>query len=242
MVADWTPVPRARAYELVLQRVEEQILAGNLRVGDRLPAERQLAATLGVGRPALREALRILEAQGVLVAQAGRGPDAGAVIATQPEDALGRLLRLHLALSRYRLDEVVDTRVMLERWTVSEAAKQPDAEHLAEAERALVLMDDTQVSVESFGDLDSRFHAELALSSGNRLAGNVTAALRDSVRHLILAAFKDVPDWPSTAAKLRRQHREVFQAVTDGRADDAANAMEAHIRGFHGRLAERVTH
>lgn len=238
MTADWTPVPRARAYELVLQRVEEQILAGNLQVGDRLPAERQLAASLGVGRPALREALRILEAQGVLVAQPGRGPDSGAVVAAQPEDALGRLLRLHLALSNYRVDEVVDARVMLESWTASQAAKNPDAQHLAEAERALILMDDPKLSLKSFGDLDARFHSELALSSGNRLAGTVTVALRDSVRHLILQAFQDIPDWAGTAAKLRREHHEIFQAVQDGRADDAAHAMEMHIRRFHGTLTD----
>jgi GntR family transcriptional regulator, transcriptional repressor for pyruvate dehydrogenase complex len=240
MTADWTPVPRARAYELVLQRIEEQILAGNLRVGDRLPGERQLAASLGVGRPAIREALRILEAQGLLVAHPGRGPDSGAVIAAAPEHGLGRLLRMNLALSHYRLDEVVDVRVMLEQWCVTEAAKHADPEHLADAERLLDLMDDPALSVEAFGALDSQYHAALALSSGNRLAGNMTAALRDSVRHLILEAFQKQSDWTATAHTLRRQHREIFRAVRDGRAVDAAQAIEAHIRGFHGKLADRA--
>lgn len=62
----WRPVSRSRAYELVVERVEEQILTGALRVGDRLPAERDLAARLGVSRAAVREAIRTLEAQGVV--------------------------------------------------------------------------------------------------------------------------------------------------------------------------------
>ena len=54
--------PRARAYEVVLAAVEEQIIGGRLRAGDRLPAERELATQLGVSRASVREAVRALEA------------------------------------------------------------------------------------------------------------------------------------------------------------------------------------
>ena len=238
--ADWAPVPRTRAHELVLKRIEEQILGGRLRVGDRLPGERQLATMLGVSRPALREALRVLEAEGVLVAHVGRGPDAGATIAAQPEDALNRLIRLNLALSHYRLDEVLEARVMLERWSVAEAARRGDPDRIAEAERILVLMDDPGLSAEEFSDLDAGFHAELVLSSGNRILGNVSAALRDAVRHVILEVFPDVPNWPATAAELQRQHREILKAIQEARVEDVASAVEEHIRGFHSLLVEQV--
>jgi DNA-binding FadR family transcriptional regulator len=238
--ADWGPVPRTRAHELVLRRIEEQILGGRLRVGDRLPGERQLATMLGVSRPALREALRVLEAEGVLVAHVGRGPDAGATIAAQPEDALNRLMRLHLALSHYRLEEVLEARVMLERWGVAEAARRGDPERIAEAERILDLMDDPTLSPEKFSDLDSRFHSELALSSGNHLLGNVSAALREAVRPLILEVLQEAPDWPATATALRRQHREILRAIQEARVEDVTSAIEEHIRDFHSLLVERV--
>ena len=240
MDADWAPVPRTRAHELVLRRIEEQILGGRLRVGDRLPGERQLATMLGVSRPALREALRVLEAEGVLVAHVGRGPDAGATIAAQPEDALNRIMRLHLALSHYRLEEVLEARVMLERWSVAEAARRGDPERIAEAERLLGLMNDPTLSPEKFSDLDSAFHTELALASGNHLLGNVSAALREAVRPLIVEVLHDVPDWPATVATLWAQHREILKAVREGRVEDVASAVEEHIREFHGLLVERV--
>lgn len=240
MTAEWEPVQRARTHELVLDKIEEQILAGRLRVGDRLPPERQLASALGVSRPALREALRVLEAQGALTAQVGRGPDAGGIISAQPTDALGRLLRLHLALSHYELDEVLEARVMFERFSVNAAADHGSLEGLSRAENLLDAMDAPELSKEDFNALDTRFHVELAFSSGNRLVGTMTAALRESVRHLILEAFAELTNWDDTAAMLRRQHREIFEAIRSGRAEDAAKAVEAHVRGFHGQLAERA--
>src|SRR5664280_1856442 len=67
---EWAPVSRVRTYELVLERIEAQIVSGSLRAGERLPPERELAELLGVSRPAVREALRVLESQGAVRSQA----------------------------------------------------------------------------------------------------------------------------------------------------------------------------
>src|SRR5690349_6645977 len=193
------------------------------QVRDRLPGERQLAGSLSVGGPASHPRSAADPGSSGLACSPTRSrTGAGCGDRSQPEHTLGRLLRPNLALSHYRLDEVVDVRVMLEQWCVSEAAKHADPEHLAEAERLLDLMDDPGLSVEAFGDLDSRYHATLAFSSGNRLARNMTAALRDSVCHLIFEAFQRQSDWTATADTLRHQHREILQAVRDGRAVHAA--------------------
>ena len=71
--AAWRPVTRSLTYQLVVEAVEEQILTGALKVGDHLPPERELASLLGASRPAVREGLRMLEAQGVL-RTVGAGP------------------------------------------------------------------------------------------------------------------------------------------------------------------------
>src|SRR5512135_147297 len=95
-VQGWAPVTRARTYELVLDRVEEQIASGRLRAGDRLPAERELAAALGVSRVAVREAMRVLQAMGVITQGTGSGPDAGTTLTAAPGEALTRLIRMHV--------------------------------------------------------------------------------------------------------------------------------------------------
>ena len=106
----------------MVEAVEEQILTGALKVGDHLPPERELATLLGASRPAVREGLRMLEAQGVL-RTVGAGPGSATVVTALPSEALTRLLRLHLALSSFRTTDVVEARVMLERRSAELAAQ-----------------------------------------------------------------------------------------------------------------------
>src|SRR5262245_28701150 len=76
-------VERRRAFEDVILQFERAIEEGSLRDGDRLPTERELAATLGVSRASVREALRVLEMYGVLVARPGTGPDSGSILSAR---------------------------------------------------------------------------------------------------------------------------------------------------------------
>ncbi|MFG1826526.1 FadR/GntR family transcriptional regulator [Microbispora bryophytorum] len=129
------PDARPRAFEEVLARIEERIGADGLTVGDRLPGERQLAEQLGVGRSSVREALRVLETLGVVASQAGRGPDAGAVLTSRPGNALTDLLRLHLGLATLSMREVIDTRLMIEQWAAARAATANAAANAAASAR-----------------------------------------------------------------------------------------------------------
>jgi GntR family transcriptional repressor for pyruvate dehydrogenase complex len=234
--AAWRPVSRAPTYQLVVERIEEQILAGALRVGDRLPPERELAGLLGVSRPAVREGLRMLEAQGVLSAAVGTGPESGTIISAVPDEALTRLLRLHVALSSFPHDDVVEARVMLERWSARLAARNATEADRAQMRRMLDLMDDPELPRHEFNELDTAFHVALAEASSNRLVADMTKAIRGAVRPAILAAFEDLPDWPALAAELRVQHRAVLDAVEARDPDAAAAAVERHVRGFFGAL------
>ena len=86
-----------RTHQLVLKWIEKQLSDGELALGGRLPAERTLAEQLSVSRTSVREAIRILEAMGVVRAGVGSGPDAGTVVIADPTAALGSALRLHVA-------------------------------------------------------------------------------------------------------------------------------------------------
>ncbi|WP_225830431.1 FadR/GntR family transcriptional regulator [Streptomyces sp. NK08204] len=238
MSVEWEPVRQSRTHELVLESIEARVLAGELKAGDRLPPERELAPVLGVSRSALREALRVLETIGVLVAQSGRGPDAGARIVRHPDDALGRLLRLHFALGSYSLEDVLEARVTLERSSFQAAADHASAEELEEAETLLWRMRAPGVDVAEFNDLDTRFHVLIARSSGNQLTSTLTSAVRESVRPLILRALEAVEDWPAAAGCLNDEHAELLRLVRVGEGAAAADLVEKHIRGFHGTLVD----
>lgn len=232
----WRTIPRAPTYELVLDRIEEQILTGQLRVGDRLPAERELAAMLGVSRSAVREAIRALQAQGVLRSLVGNGPESGTTVADSSGVALARLLRLHVALSSFPVHEMVETRVMLERWSVRLAATHASPDDLGQLRELLAAMDDPQVARGAFNELDTAFHVAVAESGGNRLVADLTSAIRESLRYSLLAAFEESVDWDETAAGLRREHHELYRLIAAHEGNGAADMVEQHIRGFFGRM------
>jgi GntR family transcriptional repressor for pyruvate dehydrogenase complex len=230
--AAWRPVARSRAYELVVDQIEEQILSGSLRVGDRLPGERDLAARLQVSRAAVREAIRTLEAQGVVRSAVGSGPDAGTVVSAVPSEALTRLLRLHVALANFPMADVVDARVMLERFSATLAAghaTEPDHDTL----RGLLhAMDAEEIDRERFNDLDTEFHIAIAEAGGNRLVADMTIAIRDSTRRPILRGLERLGDaWTEVCAGLRAEHHALYDAIVAGNGTGAADAVETHIRG-----------
>jgi GntR family transcriptional repressor for pyruvate dehydrogenase complex len=111
-----------RTHERVLAQIEADLAAGRWGLGERLPGERALAEELGVSRPSVREAIRILEALGIIRAGVGSGPDAGAVVVDHPAAGLGAAVRWHVASGALPVADVVATRAALETWAVRDAA------------------------------------------------------------------------------------------------------------------------
>jgi GntR family transcriptional repressor for pyruvate dehydrogenase complex len=248
-------------YELVLQQVEADLAAGRLRLGGRLLGERALAEQLGISRPSVREAVRVLEALGVVRTATGSGPEAGAVIVAEPSAPLTALLRLHLATSHLPMEDIVQTRVLLEAWSAREAAGRfaasaggpggfadgesaglladtadrggAGAGELAVAEELLERMDADGLSPEEFHLLDAEFHVALAGLAGNVLIAAVMGSLRSAIHGYVLAAVPNLPDWDATAVGLRAEHHAIVAAIRAGRGDDAARLVTEHIEGFY---------
>jgi GntR family transcriptional repressor for pyruvate dehydrogenase complex len=221
-----------RIHEIVLWRIEEQIASGRLKVGDRLPSERDLAASLGVGRPAVREAIRVLEAMGTVVPGTA-GSDSATLVAAIPGDALTHLVTLHVMLSSFETADVVRARIALERESARLAAKQATpADHTAMADE-LTAMDPLDITPEEFNDRDTTFHLVIARASGNILLTELTTALRMAMRPTQLAALRAGPDFPTIAARLAVEHHAIHDAIGSGDGDLAANRIEAHIEGFY---------
>lgn len=237
----WGPVARNSTHELVIEAIEDQIIAGTLTVGDPLPAERELAARLQVSRAGVREAIRVLESHGVLRSSVGSGRGAGTFIAAMPSEALTRLLRLHVELANFQVDEVVEARILLERSSAELAANRATPEALETMQQHLDLMDTEGLSREAFNDADTDFHVALAQAGGNRLFSNLTEAIRASLRTRHLESFRKVEDWEQFSSVLRTEHHGIHQAIQQGRGDLAADLIEAHIRGAAVALPDLIT-
>lgn len=222
----------ARAWQVVLEKIESDLLDGVLAPGDRLPPERELAATLGVGRSSVREALRVLEVMGLLRTGTGSGPSAGAIIIATPQGGMSALLRLHVAAHGFPLDDVVATRLVLEAAVVEILSA--DRGKSTQAARDIIdAMDADDLSAGEFLALDARLHLALAEASGNVVITAMMAGLRTSIETYVQAGAARIPDWPSTAARLRAEHRAILEAVEAADAVTARTLIHEHISGYY---------
>lgn len=224
---DATEKEGARAFELVLSHIEAGILDGTYRSGDQLPPERELAAQLGVGRSAVREGMRVLQAQGLITATIGRG--GGTYITPARRDALAHIFRLHLAVSGADFSELTDTRLALERASVAAAARVATPDQIARLEGLVGSMAEAE-SVDAFTELDTAFHVAIARCGHSTLIGDLTVAIRQALAIPIRAAQLKMPNWPSFRRQLIREHGAVARAIASGDAALATREIEAHIR------------
>jgi len=221
-----------RTYEQVMAQIEERILSGELKAGDQLPSERDLATLLGVSRPSLRESLRVLEALGVVEIRRG-GADGGAILLSAPGSGMVSLLKLQIALAHFSWNDVLETRLALEVWAVAEAAlRATEADH-AELAGILDRMDDPDIDSSDFNELDAAFHVRIASSTGNALTAHFMGSLRTAIHRQMVQMYAELEDWRRTAVTVRREHREILQAIVDKDADRAVTLMRAHITDFY---------
>ncbi|KTR90871.1 GntR family transcriptional regulator [Microbacterium testaceum] len=226
----WLPVKRARAHELVIEVIEDRILSGTLQVGDALPPERELAANLEVSRAGVREAVRVLESQGVLRSQPGAGAAAGTFVAALPREALSRFLRLHVALSNFTIEDVTEARIVLERASAASATRRLTDVARTRIADALAAGDTALGDRVAFNEADTRFHLAIADASGSSLSAALTGAIREAVRIPLLHAIERKTEWSDQSAQLQREHHAIFEAIIAGDAEHAADVTEAHIR------------
>src|SRR3954454_5393480 len=125
VAASFDKVRRVRSFDDVLEQLREAIPSGRSRPGERLPNERQLCETFGVGRPTLREALRSLEAVGMIEVRPGKG--GGSYAVTPSESTLGDALASLVSLRGASLEDLAEVRVDFEGESAAWAARRAEA-------------------------------------------------------------------------------------------------------------------
>lgn len=243
-----------QTYEKVLAEIEVGLVSGRWSLGDRLSSERALAEEFGVSRASVREALRVLEAMGIIARATGSGPESGATVVDQPAAGLGSAIRLHVAAGTVDVRDVVEMRLLLEGWaaqavamrcaTESLAEGQLTAQHkdsghqescLARAQDILDQMDVPEISPHEFQVLDAEFHVELVRLGGNSLFEATMLGLRKAISHYVGAGVDRIDNWEELATDLRAEHRQILHALSAGDALAATTVVESHIEGFYRR-------
>ena len=221
------PIERRKVYELVANRLVEDIVAGRLKPGDQIPAERQLAQTLAVGRSSIREALRMLESRG-LIASAGNG----AFVVANYGNPLNTSLALLMEMGHGDLRQLFEVRKVLEVEMAALAAERRSEEDVERMRGAIRAMDEGLASPERYivGDLD--FHQAIVAATGNRIARSMMHAIRDVMRRALLSIYQ-IPGSPERSME---QHRQILAAIVAGRPEDARARMREHLLRVEGEI------
>jgi DNA-binding FadR family transcriptional regulator len=209
--------------ESVAQDIVRDIVDRGLGFGDRLPAEAAMLEQYGVSRESLREALRILEVQGLISIR--RGPGGGpSVSGIDPRD-LARTSSLYFHLAGATYEELFETWLATEPLLTEKVARSGDR---AAVRTALApFLEDFEPDVEQ-GHLVSTanaFHAVIAELSHNRVLTLLIQAVSHIVNDQVLNDF----DPRAVAHLIGNDHDRIARAITDGRASKAKKLMEDHI-------------
>ena len=204
-----------REYKRVMAFVKDGIRSGEFRVGSKLPTEREMAETLGMSRPSIREALKSMENIGLIESQQGSGN----YICCNMEKSLSEVINMMLLLQQIDKDELAEARCLLEYTIGLLAAKNMGKQDFAELKALAESMQnaDQQRSYE----IDREFHQKLILGSGNRFM------IKESIRK----------GWENADAekfeKMWKLHVEIAEAIETGDQRKIAAAVQAHYDIIH---------
>lgn len=229
-------------YTRVLSWLEDQLRAGALSLGDKLPSERALAEQFDMSRASVREAIRVLDVMGLVRSAPGSGPASGAVIVSEPSAALGWAVRMHIATSSLPVADVVETRILLETQAAAASGAgrvtaKERARILSEARRILTRMDDASLPRDEFHHLDTRFHELLTGLGGNIVVETLMRSLREATLGYVQETVSELPSWPQTRSTLQEQHHAILASAEAGDGPQTAQLIDAHIRWF-AKLAQ----
>lgn len=214
-------VQRRRLYEDIVQRFHSLIRQGVLKHGVRLPSERMLAEQFNVSRSSVREAIRSLELQGLVVSRRG----SGTFINTEALESVVALLAGTLSAGNETMKEIFEVRHLLEPQIAAVAATRAG---LDEVQRLADILEEQQQQLEqgeSGVDADTAFHFALAAATHNSALVKVVSAVEDILR---LSRDRSLQE-PGRAKRSLASHHQILEKVKDGDAEGAREAMEYHL-------------
>ena len=224
-------VRQRRLSDDIVSQLETLILEGTLKAGERLPAERVLAEQFGVSRPSLREAIQKLAAKGLLVSRHGGGNYVAETLGSTFSDPLLHLLESNPEAQR----DLLEFRHTLEgscAFYAAQRATELDRQRLTDAFAALqdCYSRSGKVTRAEEGAADANFHLAIAEASHNAVLLHTIRGLFDLLKRNVVTNIGGMyKQRTETRDMLITQHRELYQAIIEGRAEQAREVSSRHI-------------
>jgi GntR family transcriptional repressor for pyruvate dehydrogenase complex len=222
------PVRRSRIYEHIVEQIHSLIASGQLKPGDQLPPERELAETFQVSRTSVREALRALEMSGYIQGRQG----GGTFVRTPSAGDLVQPLATALLVGKRELVDVLEVREIIEPELARRAAERATPEQIAELERILERQAAKVQRGESYPEEDAAFHDAIAVAANNAIVLRLLNVVLDLLRET-RAGHLQGGDRPRRSLE---GHARILQAIRQRDGETACRAMAEHISTVRERL------
>ena len=225
----FTPIRQARASGAIVSQIERKIFDGDLKTGDRLESERELAERFGVSRITVRDALRVLEARGLVHVKVGAS--GGAFVSETNVDQVAESISTMILLRRMTLSGVAEARTVVETATCELAAERADAAAIKRIEETVEKGRSVVREQAPHTEASMDFHVAVADASKNDLLAATVGAYRD----LLVQTLHDMRDVRS-AKTTQKAHEEILDAIRSHDPEAARKLMLDHLRDFEKRL------
>jgi len=215
-------VKASRLFEQIVRQVEDSILSGQLKPGDQLPAERELAQHFGVSRTAVREAVKTLREKGLVEAYSGRGT----FVTDGTSQAIRQSLDLMIRINQQEGSaHLIEMRQVMEPEIAALAATRMEDQLLATMRDAVVIMDRSLEDSDAFVEADLDFHLAMAEAVGNP----VILSLLDSIVGLLREHRRKIFRVEGGPQRGQQHHKRILAAIERRDPETAREAMRAHL-------------
>ena len=218
----YTAIHSARLYEQIVEQIEASILRGDLKPGEQLPAERELAQRFGVSRTAVREAIKALREKGLVQPFSGRGT----FVTSGKSQAMRQSLDLLMKFGgEDGFTHLAELRSILEPDIAAFAAQRGEEQHFAAMREAVAKMDTAVDDADGFIEADLDFHLAMAEAAGNPLI----LSLIDSIVGLLREQRTGIFFVEGGPQRGQHHHKRILDAVVNRNASAAREAMRSHL-------------
>jgi GntR family transcriptional repressor for pyruvate dehydrogenase complex len=219
----YSPIQNERLYERIVEQIERRVVAGDLKVGDQLPSERELGEQFAVSRTAVREAVKALREKGLLEVRPGKGTFITNGTPGAMRNSLGLLMMFGAQKGSSYLVEV---REILEPEIAALAATRIADEYITAMSEAVEMMDTALNNVEVFVEADLDFHLALAEATQNP----IIPILMDSIIDLLREQRTRIGLVDGGLQRGQFHHKKILDAVMRRDPQAARLAMQDHLQ------------
>ncbi|MEG2788107.1 MAG: FadR/GntR family transcriptional regulator [Romboutsia sp.] len=217
-------ITNKKIYQEVINQIQDMILTGKLKKGDKLISERELSENMGVSRTSIREALRVLETMGIIESKQGEGN----FICNNIEASLIQPLSMMFTLNNGSYEDILELRSMIELEAVKLAAIRGSEEELEELKIISQYLMENDIKYDK-SELDKDIHHKIACMSKNFLIKSLYAISSNLLENFIENSREQIVNYYHEEEILNVQHKQICDAIVSREPEKAYMYMKEHL-------------